>query len=193
MSVKILGGLARGFPLATPRTETTRPTSVLVRRKLFDWRQSLEGEVFVDLFAGSGAMGFEALSRGADRVFLNDSHRIAFQTLKQNAEKLVGSFKLEPTSVNVTNLEGLRWLGKELGFELADTTNVVLYIDPPYADHELYFKVLEELTRLSFAGEIWLEADRLKGPAKEKLAEAFKSVNKTVEQGDHFVLVGKVI
>lgn len=193
MSVKILGGVARGYPLATPRTETTRPTSILIRRKLYDWRQSLEGEIFVDLFAGSGAMGFEALSRGASKVFLNDSHRVAFQTLKQNAEKIVSSFRFDPAQVKVTSLESVKWLGKELSYELTDQENTIIYVDPPYEQHELYFQVLEELKKQEFAGEIWLEADRLKGPAKERLIEAFKSVNKLVEQGDHFVIIGKVL
>ena len=75
MTVKILGGVARGFPLALPRSDLTRPTSVLIKRKLFDWRQDLSGHTFIDLCAGSGAMGFEALSRSADKVVLVDSEK----------------------------------------------------------------------------------------------------------------------
>jgi 16S rRNA (guanine966-N2)-methyltransferase len=193
MSVKILGGRCKGFPLATPRTESTRPTSVLIRRKLYDWRQNLEGMVFIDLFAGSGAMGFEALSRGAEEVFLNDDHRLAFQILKENAKKLADSFKLDPSKITITGLEAMKWLSKELSHDSEQLNKAIIYLDPPYENHQLYFKVMEELRGRFFPGEIWLEADRLKGPKKDELTKAFESVNKTVEQGDHFVLVGKVI
>lgn len=193
MSVKILGGVARGFPLATPKSDTTRPTSVLVRRKLFDWRQNLEGHVFIDLCAGSGAMGFEALSRGADRVLLNDSQRQSFFTLKQNAENLSKSFKFESDLVHITNTEALKWISKELGYQLRDTENAILYFDPPYEDHKLYDEGLKLLRELNFKGEVWVESDRLKGPKLETITGAFHSVIKQVEQGDHFVVVGFLV
>ena len=93
MSLKILGGLARGFPLATPKSDTTRPTAVLIKRKLFDWRQHMDDYVFIDLCAGSGAMGFEAFSRGAQKVLLNELMRGAFLTLKDNKAKIEKAFK----------------------------------------------------------------------------------------------------
>lgn len=193
MSVKILGGLARGFPLATPKSETTRPTSVMIRRKLFDWRQSLEGYIFIDLFAGSGSMGFEALSRGASKIYLNDSHRSAFQTLKQNADKFLEAFRLDPSTINVSSMDAVKWLTRELNFHSINVEDVILYLDPPYETHALYGQVLQELGQMQFAGELWIEADRLKGPKREDLTKALKSINKTIDQGDHFVLVGKVI
>jgi hypothetical protein len=48
MSVKILGGKARGYPLATPKSDATRPTSIMIRRKIFDWRQHMDDYYFVD-------------------------------------------------------------------------------------------------------------------------------------------------
>lgn len=193
MSVKILGGVARGFPLATPKSESTRPTSVLVRRKLFDWRQNLEGYVFIDLFAGSGAMGLEALSRGADKVFLNDSSRPAILVLKQNAQRFTLAFKKDPAQLNISGLDAMKWLERELNFQLSSTENVILYLDPPYEQHLLYQQALERLKEQGFRGEVWLEADRLKGPKAESLIGAFHSVIKKVEHGDHFVLVGKLV
>ena len=94
MSVKILGGVARGFPLALPRSDLTRPTSVMIKRKLFDWRQDLGGYTFIDLCAGSGAMGYEALSRGADKVVLVDSDKYAFMTMKKNRAALQRIFSV---------------------------------------------------------------------------------------------------
>jgi 16S rRNA (guanine966-N2)-methyltransferase len=193
MSVKILGGVSRGFTLATPRSDSTRPTSVLIRRKLFDWRQHMDDFIFVDLCSGSGAMGLEALSRGSQKVFLNDSARPSFLTLKDNKEKIEKAFKYDPSMIKVTNLDARIWITKELAYELPETENVILFLDPPYENHALYFDILKSLSEAQFQGEIWLEADRLKGPPKDKLTGAFHSIIKTVEQGDHFVVVGKVV
>lgn len=191
MSIKILGGKFRGFPLSVPKIETTRPTSALVRRKLFDWRQNLEGLLFVDLCAGSGAMGFEALSRGADKVFLNDSGKFAFLTLKDNAERIKKSFQAD--AVTLTQLDGVKWIDKELSYQIPVTDEVIIYIDPPYENHNFYFQILESLKKQNFKGEVWLESDRLKGPTLEKITGAFHSVIKTLEQGDHFVVVGFLV
>lgn len=193
MSVKILGGIARGYPLATPRADTTRPTSVMVRRKLFDWRQRMDDYIFVDLCAGSGAMGYEALSRGSQKVLLNDGMKGAFLTLKDNKAKLEKSFSFDPSMTKVTNLDAKNWVMKELPYELPDSSQVILYFDPPYENHALYFDVLKLLKEQGFRGEVWVEADRLKGPKLDELTGVFHSVIKTVEQGDHFVVVGKLV
>jgi 16S rRNA (guanine966-N2)-methyltransferase len=190
--IKILGGVARGFPLASPRADSTRPTSVLVKRKLFDWRQNLEGYGFIDLCAGSGAMGFEALSRGAGKIVVNDSMRGAFLTLKQNQEQLIKSFKFDPSSIVVAQSEAKMWVQKELRYQFPETQDVILYLDPPYEGHRLYFDLLTALKEANFEGEVWLESDRLKGPKLQDVSGAFHSVIKTVEQGDHFVVVGKL-
>lgn len=193
MSVKILGGIARGYPLATPRADTTRPTSVLVRRKLFDWRQRMDDYIFVDLCAGSGAMGFEALSRGSQKVLLNDMMKGAFLTLKDNKAKLEKSFQFEPSLTKLTNLDAKAWVTRELPYELPDSSNAILYFDPPYENHAFYFDVLNLLKEQGYQGEVWVETDRLKGPKLNELTGVFHSVIKTVEQGDHFVLVGKLV
>lgn len=193
MSVKILGGVARGFPVATPKSDLTRPTSVIIKRKLFDWRQHLDDFIFIDLCAGSGAVGLEALSRGAKRVFLNDVMKPSFLTLKENKLRIEKSFKFDPSMVKVTSLDAVSWINKELPYELPQTESVILFLDPPYEGHSLYFDVLNLLKEKNFKGEIWLESDRLKGPPRDKLTEAFSDLIKVVEQGDHFVVVGKVV
>jgi 16S rRNA (guanine966-N2)-methyltransferase len=193
MSVKILGGIARGYPLATPKSDTTRPTSVLVKRKLFDWRQHMDDYIFVDLCAGSGAMGLEALSRGSQKVLLNEMMKGAFLTLRDNKANLEKAFKFDPSMIKVTNLEAKMWITRELPYELPDTSQVILYFDPPYDNHALYFDVLKMLKEQVFQGELWVEGDRLIGPKLNELTGVFHSVIKTVEQGDHFVVVGKLV
>lgn len=193
MSVKIIGGLYKGYPLATPRAESTKPTSIMIKRKLFDWRQHMDDYIFVDLCAGSGAMGLEALSRGSQKVFLNDSMKGAFLTLKDNKAKIEKAFSVEDSLIKVTNLDAKNWIARELQYQLPETENVILFFDPPYENHALYFEVLTTLKEMNFQGEVWMEADRLKGPKIDALTGAFHSIIKKVEQGDHFVVVGKVV
>jgi 16S rRNA (guanine966-N2)-methyltransferase len=193
MSIKILGGVARGFPILTPKTLTTRPTSVLVRRKIFDWRQNLDEFIFIDVFAGSGAMGFEALSRGAQKVFLNDAIKNAFWILKDNKSRIEKAFHFSSSVISLSNLDAKMWVSRELNSELAHLPNVIVYIDPPYEQHQLYFDMIKCLKEKKFSGEVWLESDKLKGPKFKDLVAEFSSIIKTVEQGDHFVLLGKLV
>lgn len=138
-------------------------------------------------------MGFEALSRGAQKIFLNDPMRGAFLTLKDNKVKIEKAFRFEEVMTKVTNLTAQNWIQKELPYELPDTENVILFLDPPYDNHELYFEVLRLLKEKNFKGEVWLEGDRLIGRKQDLVTGAFHSVIKTVEQGDHFVVAGFLV
>ncbi|MBP5296212.1 MAG: RsmD family RNA methyltransferase, partial [Bacteriovoracaceae bacterium] len=69
MALTILGGQAAAFKINLPAQVRFRPTSVMLRRKLFDAHQTWKGEGFFDVCAGSGAMGMEAWSRGAESFF----------------------------------------------------------------------------------------------------------------------------
>ena len=89
MSLKILGGFARGQILAVPKGDLIRPTSVMLKRRIYDFYQDLSGVTFIDLCAGSGAMGFEAWSRGARRIYLNEVNRHVLMTLEENRENLL--------------------------------------------------------------------------------------------------------
>jgi 16S rRNA (guanine966-N2)-methyltransferase len=193
MSIKILGGTARGYSLAVPKTFSTRPTSVMIRRKLFDWRQGLEGFTFIDLCAGSGAMGFEALSRGAVKVCLNDNNRQAFVTLKKNAETFLPAFRMGKDVVHITAHEAEKWITHELNYQLTAPEDTIIYIDPPYSEHALYFKIIDALKAAGYPGEVWIESDKMTGPKMETITGAVGSVIKTVESGDHFVVVGKLV
>src|SRR5436853_7533700 len=85
---RIIAGVAGGRRTETPRGEATRPTSDRVREALFGALQArgvLDGAVVLDLFAGSGALGLEAASRGAARVVLVDSAREAVAVPRRNA------------------------------------------------------------------------------------------------------------
>ena len=82
--IRIIGGEYRGRRIAVPDRPELRPTPDRVRETLFNWLgQSLEGLACLDLFAGSGALGFEAASRGAARVVMVEHDRAVFQALRK--------------------------------------------------------------------------------------------------------------
>src|SRR3990172_5277353 len=95
MSIKILGGIAKGTILFLPNEKLARPTLVLLKRKIFDAAQNFEGSIFIDACAGSGAIGLEAWSRGADRVYLIESDKKVFDCLLKNTEKIEKHFNQE--------------------------------------------------------------------------------------------------
>jgi 16S rRNA (guanine966-N2)-methyltransferase len=87
--IRIIGGEYRGRRIAVPERRGLRPTPDRVRETLFNWLgQTLEGKSCLDLFAGSGALGFEAASRGAARVVMVENDRGVFAALKKTLELL---------------------------------------------------------------------------------------------------------
>jgi len=91
MGMRIVAGTARGRKIDAPDGRGTRPTTDRVREAIFNALHSLdliEGATVVDLFAGSGALGLEALSRGADSCLFVDSDRRAVQTVNANLGRL---------------------------------------------------------------------------------------------------------
>jgi 16S rRNA (guanine966-N2)-methyltransferase len=88
-SVRIIGGMWRGRKLTFPDQRELRPTLGRVRETVFNWlRDEVEGSRCLDLFAGSGALGFEAVSRGAAWVTFVDSRRDVVRAIKENAARL---------------------------------------------------------------------------------------------------------
>lgn len=86
--MRIVAGLHRGRRIAAPPGDATRPTSDRVRESLFSILGPLDGTRVLDLFAGSGALGLEALSRGAEHVTFVDSAPAAIRAVKGNLEGL---------------------------------------------------------------------------------------------------------
>lgn len=87
--IRIIGGHWRSRQIEFPDAPDLRPTADRVRETLFNWLgQSLHGKRCLDLFAGSGALGFEALSRGADRVVMVENRRAVYAALELNAKQL---------------------------------------------------------------------------------------------------------
>lgn len=121
--MRIVGGAFRGRVLEPFEKIGVRPTSDMVRESLFNILQfRIMGACFLDLFCGTGAMGIEALSRGAKRVVLNDSSLASVKLAKKNIEKLKICEGIE-----VVNFDAFSFLQRTT--EKFD----IIYIDPPYA------------------------------------------------------------
>ena len=120
--IRIIGGAFRRRRLVFPALPGVRPTPDRVRETLFNWLgQDLQGQSCLDLFAGSGALGFEAASRGASRVVMVEQDRRVFQALKANAAMLAAGV-VEPRG------------GDALEF-LSGSTELfdIVFLDPPFA------------------------------------------------------------
>lgn len=136
--MRVIAGKFGSRRLRTLRGMALRPTSDRTRETLFDiLGDSVKDSLFVDLFAGSGAVGIEALSRGAHKVFLIESHRAAIQLIGENLDSLgVGS---EAEVMGMGAVPGLA--------ELADRHILAdfIFLDPPYAQAAEYHRVLETI------------------------------------------------
>lgn len=149
--MRVVGGVARGRQLHAPAGKRTRPTSDRVREAMFSMLVSMdvvEGASVVDLFAGSGALGIEALSRGAKRVVFVDQDRAARDAIVRNLSVL-GDLSAE---ARVIGADALRFASS------MDPADLVL-ADPPYGyeDWPALMALLRSRTRLVVAetGDHW--------------------------------------
>ncbi len=154
-SVRIIGGRWRGTRLPVPQMPGLRPTSDRVRETLFNWLQPwLPGAPVLDLFAGSGALGLEALSRGAASAQLVESDPQLASNLNAMGGRLDAGSQLQ-----VHAGDALAWLrgGPEAMFDIA-------FVDPPF-DAGLWDAVLARLpARMAAQAIIYLEAPNAFAP-----------------------------
>lgn len=140
--MRIISGTYRGLRLRTLKGESLRPTSDKMRETLFDiLGDSIQEATFVDAYAGSGAVGIEALSRGASQVVFLESHRPAAELIRRNLQSLdiSSGFRLL-TGHAWTAIERLDHEGAKFDF---------VFLDPPYTQIREYHHVLRELGRSS--------------------------------------------
>jgi 16S rRNA (guanine(966)-N(2))-methyltransferase RsmD len=180
--MRIIAGEFRSRTLEAPRGLATRPTSDRLRETLFNvLAPQIKGAAFLDLYAGSGAVGMEALSRGAASVVFVERAPAALSVLRGNLARLgltVG-FRIQAGSVGAV----LRRMKAGLG---AGTSFDLVFLDPPYDAAEEYAATLELLGGaasglLAPGAQVIAEHRR-----KERLEERYGSLERTrlLEQGD---------
>jgi len=145
--VRIIAGTWRSRIIRFPPAAALRPTPDRVRETLFNWLgQRLDGLACLDLFAGSGALGFEALSRGAARVVMVERDRAVAQALRASAKELGAS------GAEVVEGDALKYL------ERSNERFDVVFLDPPFAS-DLAARALAILPpHLAEGGRVYVES-----------------------------------
>ena len=177
--MRVIAGTYRSRPLAAPRGMETRPTSDRLRETLFNvLAPRMEGSIFLDLFAGSGAVGIEAISRGAREAVFVENAEPAMKAIRQNLASfnIRGGYSLEQRSAQAA-LKRLTAANRSF-----DT----IFLDPPYADADAYQSILQLVggeCRTLLAPEAIVIAEHQK---KFELAENYGTLNRyrLLKQGD---------
>ena len=147
--MRITGGKARGITLKSANGKNTRPATDRTRESLFaSLANSIEDVNCVDLFAGSGSYGFEALSRGAKSCLFIEHNRTAIKCIKHNVQTVVKSaeLKLEAIQIKQSNLLKAHSASNQQCFDF-------IFLDPPYTLWESQSMYLLDTLALSFANK----------------------------------------
>lgn len=150
--IRIIGGEWRSRIVTFPNQMDLRPTPDRVRETVFNWLgQDLGGKTCLDLFAGSGVMGFEAASRGAKQVVMVEADASTFKVLRANADQL------QATQVELKLMDAITFIN------IDSRRFDIIFLDPPYR-----LGLLPELlpllaTHLAQAGLIYVESEEFLG------------------------------
>ncbi|GAC1626193.1 MAG: 16S rRNA (guanine(966)-N(2))-methyltransferase RsmD [Candidatus Acidiferrum sp.] len=147
--MRVIAGMYRSRILKSLKGAALRPTSDRLRETLFNvLAQVIPGARFVDVFAGTGAVGIEALSRGAEEVVFIEDHAPAAALIRKNLESLDVRY-----GVTVIPLDALRGLEKLDADSPSGSHLEIVFLDPPYAATEDYARVLSFLSTAQFLHE----------------------------------------
>ncbi len=160
--VRIIGGIHRNRRIVFPNLPSLRPTSDRMRETLFNWLQpTIDGSHCLDLFAGSGILGLEAVSRQARQVVMIDIAPQVVQQLRNNLQLL--NINQDITQVEVIQANALHWLRQPIGkLKKFD----IIFIDPPY-EAKLTFitcKLLEQFGWIHTETLLYLECPKIASP-----------------------------
>lgn len=138
--MRIISGKYKGHHLVPFKGDHLRPTTDRVKEALFNKIQfELEGSHVIDLFSGTGNLGLEAISRGAEKVIFVDEHPKSIEILRKNIEKL----KVERERYEIVNIDVFRFLkkGRDGKFEF-------IFADPPFTQ-KIAHEVMDALSKTS--------------------------------------------
>lgn len=157
--MRINAGKYRNHNIEMTNLETTRETSDKVRQAIFNLiGQFFDGDVVLDLFAGSGAMGLEAISRGASKAYFNDINAKALEVVKKNIAKLRVEDQCE-----LKNLDYKSYL------ESSNQKFDIIFLDPPYKMNNVdeILRLIKEKNLLAQKGIIAFEMDAQTNPESQ--------------------------
>ena len=145
-TIRIISGSLGGRRLPVLDLDGLRPTGDRLRETLFNWLQlEMVGKKVLDLCAGTGALGFEALSRGAKSVVMVEANRLAAQQLLQISKEL------SIDNIQINNQTGQRYLaGSDNQFD-------IVFLDPPFKNNLMQELTELSITRVSMGGYLYRE------------------------------------
>ena len=183
MAISILGGKAKGLTLRVPPKDSIRPMAVRLKRKLFDAHQDLSEHHFVDLCGGTGAVGLEAWSRGAQSVLFYEKNKKIFRNLLENLGRFQSHYDCRKRPLRAIQGNCLKYF-----LSLTKRADHILFFAPPYPHHQLYHQVFQAITQGPFQGQFWVESDRQKGLPLTDIQSYF-TPQKVYEQGTTFITI----
>lgn len=153
-AIRIISGQWRGRKLPVLAADGLRPTTDRTKETLFNWLMNdIAGRVCVDAFAGSGSLGFEALSRGAKQVIFIEKNKMASAQLIKNLNLL----NVDPHRASVQTGDTIEWLSK-----LANDKPDLIFLDPPFQQSlvKRALSVIEHRQILAPGGLVYLEMEQ---------------------------------
>lgn len=163
--IRIIAGKWGGRRIKVVKRPQLRPTPDRVRETLFNWLgEGIKERTVLDLFAGTGALGFESLSRGAAHATFVDRDKKVASKLRDTCEQ----FEIESEHARVIEASALNWLAHQ------DGTWDMVFVDPPYHEVKLYASILRVLkNRLTEGALVYLES-ATRGPEIQTDLEEWK-------------------
>ncbi|NOZ55177.1 MAG: 16S rRNA (guanine(966)-N(2))-methyltransferase RsmD [Calditrichaeota bacterium] len=175
--MRVIAGSARGTRLTSTRARWLRPTSDRARQALFDWLGArVEGARVLDLFCGTGALGIEALSRGAREAVFVDVREAALKLVRENLRRAHLEDRAQLVRADVRGALGR--LARQDGFDL-------VFADPPYADARVVKDLLASVWKVLTPGgllvlERSVRTELPEADANDLALDAEKRVGETV-------------
>lgn len=183
--MRIIGGKARGTKLYTLEGDNTRPTLDRVKESLFNIIQrDIPESIFLDLFSGSGAIGLEAVSRGAKKAILCDKSKEAINIIKKNIEKTHLENQIELYQLPFEKL---------LNDKIEEKIDII-YIDPPYKTDFVYnaIKIILDKNLIKEDSIIIIETDEEERIIKQIEKLNIEIVNQRKYGRAHLIFIKKV-
>lgn len=144
--MRVIAGKAKGRVLAAPKGMETRPVTSQIKEALFNiWQMEIVGARFLDLFAGSGSVGLEAISRGAENVVFVEKNHKAVDMIKRNLAVCHFADGYEVYQDDV--FRRIKWLAENrYKFD-------IIYLDPPFTREQIFLPVMELLSDASILAD----------------------------------------
>ena len=135
--MRVISGLKKGFKIKAPKGKDTRPTEDRIKESLFNILRNIDSEsIILDLFAGSGSIGIEFLSRGAKKAYFIDKSYLSIKTIKENL--IHTNLEEKAEVIKNDSIKSIGLLGKKkIKFDY-------IFIDPPYGE-SLIMEALEKI------------------------------------------------